>query len=250
MEEPRHRFPAVVLEISRGDTTVARGHGKRRRPRRGEPPGAAEQPETGGFQSGRRDADDLSDLEPGRVLRLRSGEGPRGRSGGGVPEPHPSEVSAQAHDRVGQAQISRGQERVTPGNGLVWPVGTLVPLSRGMPALDHSPRRTVSTTEYCAPCGVRTLFFRCTESTVWVPKSSVRWASRIPRTRSRFSPPFTRASVTCAFQGRRSRGNPRWSREASSESPTRAIGSAPSTSTQITFIRPRLGNAPVPRTRI
>src|SRR5437016_8796426 len=249
MEESRHRFPAMVLEIPRGDATVARGHGERRRPRRGEPAGAAEQPEAGGFQPRRRDADDLSDLEPSRVLRLRSGEGPRGRSGDGVPESHPAEISAQAHDRVGQAQISRGQERVTPGNGFVWP-RTFVPLSRGMPTLVHSPRRTVSTTEYCAPCGIRTLFFRCTESTVWVPKSSVRWASRIPRTRSRFSPPFTRASVTCAFQARRSRGKPSRSREASSESATRAIGSAPSTPTQITFIRPRLGNAPVPRTRI
>src|SRR5437773_1724858 len=103
MEEPRHRFPAIVLEIPRGDATVARGHGERRRPRRGEPAGAAEQPEAGGFQPRRRDADDLSDLEPSRVLRLRSGEGPRGRSGDGVPESHPAEISAQAHDRVGHA---------------------------------------------------------------------------------------------------------------------------------------------------
>src|SRR5437879_13685249 len=74
MEEPGHRLPTVVLEIPRGDATVARGHGERRRPRRGEPPGAAEQPEAGGFQPRRRDADDLSDLEPSRVLRLRSGK--------------------------------------------------------------------------------------------------------------------------------------------------------------------------------
>src|SRR2546422_672860 len=87
-------------------------------------------------------------------------------------------------------------------------------------------------------------------STRWCPKTSSRWASRRPRTRSRSRCPFTRAKVTWAFHGRRSAANPRDSSEASSAAAARPIGSAPSTPTQMTFIRERLGNAPVSRTVI
>src|SRR5207247_2463099 len=232
------------------------GHGESRRAHRREPSGPAEQPEARGVQPRGAHADDLPDLKRDRVLSVRSGKDHRGRPRDRATEPDPAEISAQAHDRVGPPQDLRGQER---GIGAIRRGACLrgnIPLLSGItPAIircDYGvadpPNTSVATIEYWAPPLVRTLFFRWIRSIRWPPKTSSRRSSRILRTRSRSRCPFTRAKVTWAFHGRRSAANPSDSSEASRAAATRAMGPAPSTPTQITFIQERLGNAPVPRT--